>query len=128
MRWCVLLLLLFLMLPSTNSQDGEICMQQGGECKVSCGNDEIGLELNQPCSNENVCCISNVQTLNNPGTASTCSDGTPYSTCSDFSLGGLGRPNYCDNGGLISLCEVCGCSEGYVCSNGNCLSEGGGTE
>ncbi len=103
-------------------------MQQGGECKSICGSGETQLDLNVGCSNGLMCCISDIQALNNPSTSSRCSDGTPYSSCSDFFSGGLGKPNYCDNGNLVSLCEQCGCPGGSLCSNGVCLSTGDGSE
>jgi len=48
-----------------------------------------------------------------------CSDSTVYSRCSDT------KPLYCEQGSLISRCDVCGCSGGLVCSSGNCIAETG---
>jgi hypothetical protein len=43
----------------------------------------------------------------------TCQDGTAYEQCSSNGL-------YCDNGTLINNCAVCGCSNGFICSNNEC--------
>jgi hypothetical protein len=45
----------------------------------------------------------------------TCQDGTAYGQCSGNN--GL----YCDNGNLANNCSVCGCSNGFICSNNECL-------
>lgn len=45
-----------------------------------------------------------------------CSDGTPYYSCSST------KPLYCDNGNLIDNCQVCGCEVNYVCQeDGGCV-------
>ena len=55
----------------------------------------------------------------------TCEEGTAYGQCSGSN--GL----YCDNGILANNCDVCGCSNGFLCSNNECIqanscSEGNG--
>lgn len=47
-------------------------------------------------------------------TQNTCSDGTPYNSCSSS------KPFYCNNGNLVSNCGVCGCSSGTCQSDGTC--------
>jgi len=123
MRWLILLLVLILVSYSVSAQDA--CSQIGGFCDSVCEVDEEPRELNEPCGEGLLCCVSSIQSLNNMATAISCFDGTAYSACSDFSIGGLGKPNYCNNGDLISNCEVCGCPGGNVCENGVCLSIGG---
>ncbi|MBI2106633.1 PKD domain-containing protein [Candidatus Woesearchaeota archaeon] len=125
MRWFILLLVL--LASSVYAQDDASCQGVGGQCKNSCDVNEIELELTVPCDN-GICCVSNVQSLNRMNTGTTCSDGTPYGACSDFNSGGLGKPRYCENGQLIYSCETCGCPEGSFCSQGGCLSAGGGTQ
>jgi len=47
----------------------------------------------------------------------TCSDGTPYNTCSS------NKPLYCDNGTLVPDCQVCGCDPGFECNeSGTCFA------
>lgn len=125
MRWYVLLFFFLIVIVSVNSQSESVCTQQGGECKSVCGTNEAVLDLTEQCTGGLTCCVSSIQSLNNPSTSSTCSDGTPYSGCSDFFSGGFGRPNYCDNGQLTPLCSICGCPEGSSCSGTICLSEDG---
>ncbi len=47
--------------------------------------------------------------------SSVCNDGTSYSTCS------LTKPEYCYNGELIDKCTICGCNEGQMCENNECV-------
>ena len=121
------ILLLILLASSVYAQSETNCQDVSGQCKEACNINEVELELTAPCSN-GICCVSNVQSLNNMNTGTTCSDGTLYGACSDFNSGGLGKPRYCENGQLISSCETCGCPNGLFCSQGICLSAGGGTE
>ncbi|MBI5148794.1 fibronectin type III domain-containing protein, partial [Candidatus Pacearchaeota archaeon] len=51
---------------------------------------------------------SNVVSATPP--ASTCSDGTPYSSCSST------KPKYCDAGTLIDKCSQCGCPLDQTCN------------
>ncbi|MBI4159388.1 PKD domain-containing protein [Candidatus Woesearchaeota archaeon] len=127
MRWFFLLAFFIFLMYSVYAQDETSCQQVGGRCRDICDANEIELELTSPCDS-GICCVSNVQALNNLATGSSCSDGTPYGACSDFSSGGLGKPKYCENGQLIPACEICGCPGGAYCFQGSCLSAGGGTE
>ncbi len=127
MRWHFLLVIFVFSAYITNAQGDADCQTIGGQCKDVCSANEAEVELTSSCSS-GICCVSNVQALNKIGTGTTCSDGTPYGVCSDFNSGGLGKPKYCENGQLISACEICGCSGGAVCYQGTCLSASGGTE
>jgi len=127
MRWYFILVIFAFSLYIVNAQGDADCQEIGGQCKNECDADEMIVELTSSCSS-GICCVSNIQALNNIGTETTCSDGTPYWACSDFNSGGLGKPKYCENGQLISACENCGCPDGSYCSQGICLSAGSGTE
>jgi len=59
-----------------------------------------------------------------------CYDETPYGYCSIYNDGA-----FCDDGGLVDACSLCGCSSGYVClydercfycPNGDAFSAQGG--
>ncbi|MFH1510112.1 MAG: hypothetical protein ABIF10_00345 [Candidatus Woesearchaeota archaeon] len=50
-----------------------------------------------------------------PAKVAACEDGTPYNQCSTE------RPNYCDDGWLEDMCDICGCTaEKPYCIEGKC--------
>src|SRR3989344_5713936 len=59
--------------------------------------------------------VTKVENGGTGGSTETCSDDTPYGTCSST------LPLYCENGILINNCQLCGCPAGLNCQqDGTC--------
>jgi hypothetical protein len=52
-----------------------------------------------------------------PQNIPTCTDSTEYGVCS------TSKPNYCNNGALIPLCDTCGCNSGDICGEAGTTCE-----
>ena len=83
------------------------------ECQANCDSDHYQdfCEV-EDCSLTGKVCVKGVCI----DSSSTCSDGTPYNTCST----NTGVPWYCNSSGnLVENCGECGCSGSWVCGPSN---------
>ncbi|MCK5021420.1 MAG: hypothetical protein KAS32_30695, partial [Candidatus Peribacteraceae bacterium] len=82
------------------------CIMYNNELKLLPMCNDCGCPDGYECGGDNIRC-SEIEYK--------CDDGTPYESCS------YTMPFYCDNGELIDDCDICGCPDGFDCTeNGEC--------